>query len=449
MLKNVLRIAIPVSVENILGNTGIFLMTLMLTKLGEVPVAVNGIAAQASFLVILFLFGLNSGGGIFLAQFWGKKDYEGISRTTSLMVLFSLVISTIFFVLTFFFPTFFAGIFSKDPTVVKESFEFLRIISFSYFGIALEVVFRTLLRSVERATIPMESYIFGTTVQVGLAYVLTFGHFGFPKLGLMGIAWATLVGRYLIPAYQILRIVFSDLKFSFFNPGVPRSFLRKFLSYATPTTLNEIAWSLGMTMYGVIFGRMGTKVYAARNVLSSFENYVWTFTFGLVIAAAVLVGKMIGEMRYQEALQFAKRMLKVNVLVGTVSAGLILLVYYVLLPGFKLELETKRMLTFAMWVMLIGAPIKAFNGMAVVGVLRAGGDAKFAFLLESSTLWLIGVPLAYIGAFVWNLDMPVVYALTLSDELVKSILAYLRIKSNSWMRNVTLEEPTVLVEHEV
>uniref|UniRef100_A0A7C4RVJ3 MATE family efflux transporter n=1 Tax=Fervidobacterium thailandense TaxID=1008305 RepID=A0A7C4RVJ3_9BACT len=455
MFKNVLKIAIPVSVENILSNTGIFLMTLMLTKLGEVPVAVNGIAGQASFLVILFLFGLNSGGGIFLAQFWGKKDYDGISKTTGLMLVSSLLISTVFFVLTFFFPTFFASIFSKDQLVITSSAEFLRIISLSYFAISLEVVFRTFLRSIELAVIPMESYIFGTMLQVGLAYLLTFGHFGFPKLGYVGIAWAPLVGPYFIPAYPLLRITLSHLKISLFNFAIPRSFLKRFLNYAAPTTLNEIAWSLGMTVYGIVFGRMGTKVYAARNVLSSFENYVWTFTFGLVIASAVLVGKMIGEMHYSEALSFAKKMLKVNVLIGTLSAGLIILVYYFLLPGFKLEYETKRMLTLAMWVMFVGAPIKAFNGTAIVGVLRAGGDAKFAFLLESSTLWLIGVPLAYIGAFVWNLDMPLVYALTLSDELVKSIVAYFRIKSNKWIRNVTLEEPVIVnealrsVEHEL
>lgn len=438
MLKSILKIAIPVSLENIIANTGTFILTILLSQLGEVEVAINGVANQGSFLVILFLFGLNTGGAIFLAQYWGKKDTENIKKIMSLMIYFSLLISLAFFVLTFFFPKVFIKMFSNDTRVIDRGILYLRLISISYFGLALEISFRTLLRSIERATIPMMSYVYGTIIQIFLAYGFVKGLFGLPKLGLVGIAISLIVSRFVIPLYQILRASTLKLPYTFSLSGISRNMLSKFLEFATPTTLNEIAWSLGMTVYGIIFGRMGTQAYAARNILSSFENYVWTFTFGIVIAASVIIGKYIGQMEYEKAQHFAKKILVWNFVIGLLSAVIVIVVYYILYPTFKIEENTKKILTYAMWVMLIGAPVKAFNGAAIVGVLRAGGDAKFAFLLETFTLWCLGVPLAFIGAFIWKQPLPVVYALTLSDEVVKSVIAYIRIKSKKWIKNVTI-----------
>lgn len=444
MLKDILKIAIPVSLENIIANTGTFVLTILLSQLGEVEVAINGVANQGSFLVILFLFGLNTGGAIFLAQYWGKNDTESIRKVLSLMVYFSLFISFIFFIITFFFPKFFIGIFSNDKNVIERGAFYLKIISISYFGLALEISFRTFLRSIEKAVIPMVSYIYGTIVQIGLAYVLLKGLFNLPRLGITGIAIAITVSRFIIPIYQIIRATMLKLPYTFSIRGVSSQFLKKFLQYATPTTLNEISWSLGMTVYGIIFGRMGTQTYAARNILSSFENYVWTFTFGIVIASSVIVGKYIGRMEYEKAQKFSKKILFWNTLIGLLSAFIIIIVYYMIYGNFELEKSTKLILTYSMWVMVIGAPIKAFNGAAIVGILRAGGDAKFAFLLETFTLWCFGVPLAFLGAFVWKQPLPVVYALTLTDEVVKSVIAYFRIHSKKWIRNVTLSEDAIV-----
>lgn len=439
MIRDILKIAIPVSLENIIANTGTFIITILLTQLGEVEVAVNGIASQGSFLVILFLFGLNTGGAIFLAQYWGRRDFENIKKILSLMTYFSLLIALIFFILTFFFPETFIKIFSKDPVVIERGIHYLRIVSISYFGLALEVSFRTFLRSIERASIPMFSYIYGTIFQITIAYVFLKGLFGFTKLGLYGIALAITISRFLIPLYQIFKAKSLKIPFTYSLKDISLQTLKKFLKYVTPTTLNEISWSVGITVYGIIFGRMGTKTYAARNILSSFENYVWTFTFGIIIATSVLVGKYIGRLEYEKTQKFGKKILFWNVVIGFSAALAVIFVYYLLYNNFQLESETKRLLTYTMWIMVIGTPVKAFNGTAIVGILRAGGDAKFAFLLETFTLWSLGVPMAFLGAFVWKQPLPVVYALTFIDEIVKSVIAYIRINSKKWIRNVTIE----------
>ncbi|MFN6992543.1 MAG: MATE family efflux transporter, partial [Fervidobacterium sp.] len=418
MLQEILKIAIPVSLENIIANTGTFILTFLLTQLGEMAVAVNGIANQGSFLVILFLFGLNTGGAIFLAQYWGMQDFENIKKTLSLMTYFSLLIALIFFILTFFFPKTFIQIFSNDESVIQKGIPFLRIVSISYFGLAIEISFRTFLRSIEKATIPMMSYVYGTAIQIVLAYVFLKGFLVVPKMGLYGIALAIAISRFIIPLYQIFKAKLLKIPFTYSLKGISQQTLRAFLKYATPTTLNEISWSLGMTVYGIIFGKMGTKPYAAKSILSSFENYVWTFTFGIVIASSVLIGKYIGRMEYEKAQKFGKKVLFWTAAIGLISALVILIVYYTISKKFSLETETKRLLTYTIWIMVISSPVKAFNGAAIVGILRAGGDAKFAFLLETFSLWIFGVPLAFLGAFVWKQPLPVVYGLTLTDEIV-------------------------------
>jgi len=452
LVKDILKIAIPVSIENILANTGIFILTILLSLVGEKEIAINAISNQASFLVNLFLFGINTGGAIFVSQYWGKKDEENIKRIFSLMLISSMIIAAAFFVFTFFFPGTFVHIFLKDSSLFNDSILYLQIISFSYFGIALEVAFRTFLRGIEKANIPMESYVVGTAAQLLLAYGFLNGRLGLPKLGITGVAIAITISRYVIPFYQIIRAYYLNLPYTFSLKGISRDLFKKFVRFATPAALNEIAWSLGMTMYGIVFGWMGTEAYAARNVLSSFENYIWTLALGITTASSVIVGKLVGKESYEKAVDFSKKIMLINALIGLGTAFVTIGAYYILLPTFDLTSSSKYMLTLSMWIMLVGSPIKALNNVAIVGILRAGGDSKYAFILETSTLWGLGVPLAFIGAMVWKQSLPVVYALTLSDEVAKAIIVYFRIRSKKWMKNVTISTEEAILEsaeHEV
>ena len=452
LVKDILKIAIPVSIENILANTGIFILTILLSLVGEKEIAINAISNQASFLVNLFLFGINTGGAIFVSQYWGRKDEESIKRVFGLMLTSSMIIAAAFFVFTFFFPGTFVHIFLKDSSLFNDSILYLQIISFSYFGIALEVAFRTFLRGIEKANIPMESYVVGTAAQLLLAYGFLNGRLGLPKLGITGVAIAITISRYVIPFYQIIRAYYLNLPYTFSLKGISRDLFKKFVRFATPAALNEIAWSLGMTMYGIVFGWMGTEAYAARNVLSSFENYIWTLALGITTASSVIVGKLVGKESYEKAVDFSKKIMLINALIGLGTAFVTIGAYYILLPTFDLTSSSKYMLTLSMWIMLVGSPIKALNNVAIVGILRAGGDSKYAFLLETSTLWGLGVPLAFIGAMVWKQSLPVVYALTLSDEVAKAIIVYFRIRSKKWMKNVTISTEEAILEsaeHEV
>ncbi len=442
MYKTLLKIGLPVALENLLANTGTFLVTIILSKFGDTALAINGIAGQAYFLVVLFLFGLNSGAGIFFAQYWGKKDVKNINKIFTLDIVFSFVVSLVFFVFTFFFPKTFLSIYSKDVEVISNGVVYLRIISFTYFLAVLEMCYRTVLRSTEHAIIPMISYIFGIPAQFFFSYAFAFGKFGFSQLGVNGVALGLLIGRAIIPLIQIALSLLLKL------PGKVKKFFDKslvlrFLKYTLPTTGNEIAWSLGITVHSIIFGRMGTQTFAARNVLSSFENYLWTFTFGVVVATSVIVGKYIGQENYESAYKSSKKLFVVNFVVSLVSSIGVTVAFFLMLNRFDVSDESKKLMTQTIWLVFISGILKPFNALGIVGVLRGGGDAHFAFVLETLTMWLVSVPLTYITAFVFKLPLPFVYIATMSDEFVKSIIFVFRFKSKKWIKNVTLQHSEI------
>ncbi|ONN27026.1 multidrug transporter MATE [Thermosipho affectus] len=437
--RKLFKIAIPIALQQFLFSSVNFLDTLMIGKLGENSIAAVGLANQFFFFYNLVIFGLVSGGAIFFAQFWGKGDLEGLSKSTALTTISSLFISIPFFLLTLFSPKFVMTFFSPDPLVIDLGIKYLKILSISFPIFAVSMVFSFMLRSIHKAHIPMYTTIVELSTNVLFNYILIFGNFGFPRLGVIGASIATVISRLvgLIVLIAIIKIknlpgMFSITHIKLLN----KSFIKKFFHYTLPTVANEFAWSLGFTMYSVIYAHMSTKVIAARNIVGTIEGFAWAFSFSLANAASVIVGNYLGAKKYNDAYKISKKIITLTEIVAIISALVtyILTIYAVNL--FNVSQEVKRLVIIAMAISMGFVPVKIFNGLNVVGFLRAGGDTRFSFAVEASTLWFLGVPLAAFGGLVLKLSFPIVLLLTMTDELAKFLILLLRYKSKRWIRNV-------------
>ncbi|ANQ53674.1 multidrug transporter MATE [Thermosipho sp. 1063] len=437
--RKLFKIAIPIALQQFLFSSVNFLDTLMIGKLGENSIAAVGLANQFFFFYNLVIFGLVSGGAIFFAQFWGKGDLEGLSKSTALTTISSLFISIPFFLLTLFSPKFVMTFFSPDPLVIDLGIKYLKILSISFPIFAVSMVFSFMLRSIHKAHIPMYTTIVELSTNVLFNYILIFGNFGFPRLGVIGASIATVISRLvgLIVLIAIIKIknlpgMFSITHIKLLNKG----FIKKFFHYTLPTVANEFAWSLGFTMYSVIYAHMSTKVIAARNIVGTIEGFAWAFSFSLANAASVIVGNYLGAKKYNDAYKISKKIITLTEIVAIISALVtyILTIYAVNL--FNVSQEVKRLVIIAMAISMGFVPVKIFNGLNVVGFLRAGGDTRFSFAVEASTLWFLGVPLAAFGGLVLKLSFPIVLLLTMTDELAKFLILLLRYKSKRWIRNV-------------
>jgi putative MATE family efflux protein len=434
------RIAIPIALQNLIASGVNMLDTIMVGRLGSAELAAVGLGNQIWFLLILLIFGIATGAGVFTSQYWGKHDLAGVRRTTGLSLCLGLAASLVFMAAAMLFPRAILGLYTRDPAVLDLGARYLRLVAPSYPLAAAAFVFSIALRGVERVRLPLVATLISLSINALLNYLLIFGAFGFPRMGVAGAAVATLISRALeagitiIGAYALKTPPAGRLRELLSWGG---GFSAKFMRIASPVILNEVAWSLGITSYNAIFARMSTDAIAAFNVCSTVSQLAMVFFLGSANAAAVMIGKRIGEGDRDKAFSWAKRFAILSPAFGLVM-GMALVPSALLLPLlFSLEPEPLRQAGLMVVALAAIFPFKVFNLHLIVGICRSGGDTRFGAFFDIFGVWGLGVPLALLGAFVFKLEPYLVFVLLNMEELVKSVLGIWRLRTKRWLNDVT------------
>ncbi len=438
--KAMIAIALPITLQNLIASSVNMLDTLMITSLGKENLAAVGLANQVFFLYAVTIFGIATGSSIFISQFWGKKDTSNIRRIIGLSLTVGSVIGIIFTIATLFIPEHIMRIFSKDSEVVRLGAEYLKIVSFSYIITGISFTYAVASRSIGHAKMPMVVSIISFLTNGVFNYMLIFGKFGFPKLGIKGAAYGTLIARIVEVAFILYSIYSGDGPLAGSIKEMTdwnKDFLKKYFKTTYPVILNEALWSLGNVLYSIAYAKIGTEAAAAVQILNTIQNIFMVMTRGLANACTVMVGNKIGADEEDVAIEYANRFLIMSLILGLVlgmmlffTSDFILKIFRNLTP--ELYATSKRLLT----VLAMFFFIKVFNGTMIVGVLRGGGDTKFSMLLEMAAVWLVGVPLAFLGATVFKFPVHYVLALVYIEEVIKTIIGIPRIVSKKWVKNV-------------
>lgn len=439
MFKSLFVIALPIILQNLMQSTVNMLDTLMVGQLGSVEIAAVGLGNQIYMLLNMVLFGISSGGAIFIVQFWGKKENSGIWKMEGVMFSFSMVIALIFTFASVFFPKFLIGLYSKDFHVIEIGARYLRIVAFSFPFFAMSFAFSMALRSTEHVKLPMVATMISLVLNAILNYLLIFGIGFFPSLGIVGAAIATCISRIVecfilfIVAYSKKYEVASSVKnlfsFTFFE-------VRKFIKIAFPVIINEAIWGLGTSMHSLIMGRTSTEAISAFNITGTISQITWVFFIGVGNAAGIIIGKKIGEGNETEARKYANT-LSWFMPVMAVFIGLLLIPISKFLP-FMFNVEANILVQAKMMLMILMCcyPLNAFNMCWVVGICRAGGDTVFAAIIDVCFMWIIAIPLAACVAYFTNVQPYIIYICLLSEQIFKAIVGFYRIKSGKWLHNV-------------
>ena len=439
MFKSLFVIALPIILQNLMQSTVNMLDTLMVGQLGSVEITSVGLGNQIYMLLNMVLFGISSGGAIFIAQFWGKKENSGIWKMEGVMFSFSMVIALIFTFASVFFPKFLIGLYSKDFHVIEIGARYLRIVAFSFPFFAMSFAFSMALRSTEHVKLPMVATMISLVLNAILNYLLIFGIGFFPSLGIVGAAIATCISRIVecfilfIVAYSKKYEVASSVKnlfsFTFFE-------VRKFIKIAFPVIINEAIWGLGTSMHSLIMGRTSTEAISAFNITGTISQITWVFFIGVGNAAGIIIGKKIGEGNETEARKYANT-LSWFMPVMAIFIGLLLIPISKFLP-FMFNVEANILVQAKMMLMILMCcyPLNAFNMCWVVGICRAGGDTVFAAIIDVCFMWIIAIPLAACVAYFTNVQPYIIYICLLSEQIFKAIVGFYRIKSGKWLHNV-------------
>jgi putative MATE family efflux protein len=441
-IKSALLLGIPIMLQGLLYNGGTFLDTLMIGQLGEASIAAVGVASQLFFFIMLFFFGVSSGSSIFISQYWGAGDRDGIQKVMGIGMLLNGSVSIIIALVSTLFPSAIMHLFSYDPLVVAQGNSYLRVVGFSYIFTGLSFFWALGFRSTGNTRTPLLISIVCVSLNALGNYLLIFGIGIFPELGVAGAAISTSVSRFIeLMSYVVITSrnkkspMRIDLKIAF---SFDKSFVKKFFSTTAPVIINEVFWALGMIFYKIAYSKIGTSALAAVQLVEAINNLFFVLVQGIASSTAILIGIKIGQGEERLSRLYAKYSMYLSLVCGLVISALVVFIAPQFLKLFKVSTAVFLLTLNSMHIIAFLAPIKACNNNVIVGILRSGGDTKYSMYLEMGSVWLVGVPLAFLGSMVFNLTLPQIYLLVGCEEITKLIFGTIRLKSGKWYNNLTI-----------
>ncbi|MFQ9522040.1 MAG: MATE family efflux transporter [Turicibacter sp.] len=438
--KDLWIIALPIALQQLVTSSLNMVDTLMVGKVGVDAVAAVGVSNQYYFLLNMVMFGIYSGGMVYFAQFWGKKEIRNIHRLLGFTLVLGIGLAAIFTGLALLIPEQIIRIFTQDVAVQELGAKYLRIACLSYPFMILSFGFSMGLRAVEKPKFSMIASIIALTLNTILNLILIFGLFGFPQLGVIGAAIATLVSRIV---EFILVIGFAYLKTETMNPKLSvllafdRELINKLIVTSLPVVINECFWGLGTTAYMVIYGMINVESISIMNIVNSIFNIFFIAAIGVGNASTVMLGKKLGagekEKSYQDAILF----LKVGIVLGIISGLILVMCIPVMLQLYKdFEPSTLTLMSQVLIVFGVGLTFRFINIINIVGVFRAGGDTKYAMILELGVLWTVGVLGTFIAVKFFHAPLLIVAIIVQLEEVVKVFFGMFRVRSKKWINQL-------------
>ena len=438
-LRELLIIAIPISFQQLINASLNMIDVVMVGQLGETAIAALGLSNQVFFVLILILFGATSGMAIFTAQFWGKNEIEPIRKVLGMSLIISTSVALIFTLAAVLIPETVLGFYTTDVEVIKLGSSYLRIVGFTYIPIAIATAYIAVLRSIQLIRMTVIVTIAALIFKTILGYALIFGIGGLPALGVRGAAIGTASG-WTLELVLLLILVYTQKTLLAANPlaffSFDWSFFVRVLTTVLPAVANEFFWSLGISTYNAIYAHIGTDAIAAININATIEELGFVVFMGLGNACAVMVGNRIGAKRDAEAFEIVRRVIFLGVVFAIAVGVIIFFLRDVVVRLYDLSPEGVNNVRMLMLVMASCLWIRMFNFTVFIGALRAGGDTRFALIMEICSIWLIGVPAAYVGGFVLHLPVYWVYLMVILEEVAKAFVSWWRFNSRKWIHDL-------------
>lgn len=439
-MSDIVRIALPITLQSVIMSLLTMTDQLMVGQLGEVAIASVGISAKLTSIVSVVLAGLASGISIYCAQYWGKGDTVRIRHLLGFGLGVGMLFAGALALVVGAMPQLAMSPFTTDSRVLSEGALFVQLLAISYLPSMLTMIYSAVLRSTGEVKLPMYASTSAVVINLVLNYLLIFGHMGCPKLGLMGAAIATCISRCIefgiifVAVYWQRHVVavtrLGDLC------GMERGLLGRFFATSLPIVMTELLWVLGESGYAVVYGRMGTDELAAMTMTYPLQGLSIGLLSGLAGAASVLIGHRLGANNFDEAIDYAGKLIRIGVLCSLVIGGAVALFspYYVALYGTSAHVQHMGQLCVLVFCAFLW--VKVANMIVAGGVLNSGGDSKFVFGMESMATWLIGVPSGFVMAFYFELPIYWVYFILSFEEVVRFVVGYARVRSKKWVRSL-------------
>ena len=440
--RRIFALVTPCVIQNLLSAAVSSADVVMLNYVGQSSISAASLETNYTSILFMVFYGLGTGATMLSAQYYGKGEYEPIRVVQGMAMRISMVVAALFALAAFLIPEGMMLVFTKDTELIALGATYLRYMGVTYLCWSVLEIYLSVLRSIGQVKISMAMNILAFTLNIILNAVFIFGFFGAPKMGVAGVALATMLSRVveLIACFAVSAFQ-KEIKLNFlYMLKKNKVLLQDFVRLSLPALGNDVSWGLAFSMYSVIMGHLGSDVVAANSLVSVVRSFGTTLCFGVASGGTILLGNIIGSNQLEEAKECASKLMRLTVLAGALGGLMVLAVSPFVLKFASLS-ETAH--GYLKWMLLINSYYimgAAVNTMLIVGVFRAGGDSRFGFICDTIDMWVYAVPLGFIAAFVLKLPVMAVYFLLCTDEFVKWPWVIGHYKSMKWLKNITRDD---------
>lgn len=449
--KKVMLVVVPIMVQNGISNFVSLLDNIMIGQVGTEEMSGIAIVNQLIFVFNLAVFGALSAAGIFGAQFYGCGDHKGVRHAFRYKLYISLGIVCLGILAFLAFGENLILLYLHDEGGTSQSLEaalrfgkqYLAVMLVGLLPFGIEEVYASTLRECGETRVPMIAGVVAVFVNLGFNYLLIFGKFGFPKLGVEGAAIATVLSRYVQAAIVIIwthahtkQMVFAQGLYQGF--GIPGQLIGKITVKGLPLMVNEILWAAGMAVLNQCYSLRGLDAIAGLNIASTITNLFNVVFISMGSAVSIMVGQLLGAGKMEEARDVDTKLIAFSVM-SCVGLGAILMVLAPLFPEFYNT--TRQVKDLATGFIRVGAgcmPIFAFMHAAYF-TLRSGGKTLITFCFDSVFLWLVSTPAAFLLSRYTALPILTLYLCVQLIDLIKCGIGFVLVKKGVWIQNVVQE----------
>lgn len=440
----VLKIALPVTLQSLLQFSFSVVDQVMIGQLGSFSIAGIGLGGKFISIYSVVLAAIASAAGIMISQYMGGEDEISLARSFSVNMALSLGLAVVFAVLSLLFPEQIMTAYTKDEVTRALAVDYIRILSVSFFPMAVSSIVTTMLRCMERAALPLYAGILALILNTGLNYLLIFGKWIFPALGVEGAALATVIAQTASCGLVLVfyrRAVRSRNMTMNWKKGVsllslPPDYRRQYLGILCPILVCEFMWSMGENVYTMIYGNMGTDACAAMTMTIPVQTLMIGALSGLSQAVGILTGKSLGAGQYEKAYSESKKIMLYGLACSVFLSAALLAVSPFYVRIYNVEANLQGMTRGILASFAVISPVKVLNMILGGGIIRSGGKTKYIMWIDMAGTWLFGVPLGLLAAFVWKLSIPYVYLILSLEECVRFGISLVIFVRKDWMGRI-------------
>lgn len=438
--KTLLTLAVPLMLQNLITFSVGFADNLMVGSLGEGAISGVYLGNQPQSFLQTVVVGVDSAMLILAAQYWGRKDTVRIKRIFAIAIKAAVGLALLFTIVVASAPRFVLGLFTNDTAVMEQGLSYLKYVCWSYVFFAASQLLITAMKSVEYVKIGMYSSFISLSVNVILNYLLIFGKLGLPEMGAAGAAIATLISRVLEFSVVAFYVFFKDkrlsLKLRELLP-VDKELLLDFGKYGAPVIAGQVVWALNVAVQSGIIGSMGPAATSAVSICSMMFQLISVMLFALSGAVGVLTGKMVGAGEVERIKNHARVVQVMYLCLGVVYCLFVLLIRRFFISLYNLTPEGEAIALQFLAIQAVSLIGTCYQGHSLMSLVKAGGDTKFVFINDTIFIWCIVIPSALVALHVFHAPPWVVYICLKSDEILKCFVAYFKVNSFNWIKNLT------------